>query len=84
MNNDIETLLKIENNPDIISYRFNSDDFLIWPLVRFMIFSQAMSYEQYLSKRSTVRKYRLVKYIINNFLNYPRFVRNKKIPVLFT
>ena len=84
MNNDIETLLRIENNPDIISYRFNADDFLIWPLVRYRIFSQAMDYNQYLSKRSTVKKYRLVKYIVNNFLNYPGFVRNKKILIFGT
>ncbi len=84
MNNDIETLLRIENNPDIISYRFGFDDFLIWPLVRYRIFSQAMSYEQYLSKRSTVKKCQLVKYVVNNFLNYPRFVRNKKILIFGT
>jgi len=79
MSNDIETLLRIENNPDIFNYRFNSDDFLIWPLVRSRIFSQAMSYEKHLFKRSTIKKYRLVKYVVNSFLNYPRFVKNKKI-----
>jgi len=79
MNNYIETLLRIENNPDIFIYRFNSDDFLIWPLVRYRILSQAMSYEQYPSKRPIIKKYRLLTYIVNNFLNYPRFVRNKKI-----
>ena len=79
MDNALEKLLKIENNDEILKYKFSYDNFLMWPVVRWQILSKALNnYEEQTTKK-TLKKKDLLKYSFNVILKYPYFVKNTKI-----
>ena len=79
MDNDLEKLLEIENNDEILKYKFSYDNFLMWPVVRWQILSKALNnYEEQTTKK-TLKKKDLLKYSFNVILKYPYFVKNTEI-----
>jgi len=76
MANALEELLEIEKDEKILEYRFSFDDFLMWPVIRWVLFSQAINdYEEQIIK-STPKISHLLKYATNVFMKYPYFVKN--------
>lgn len=52
MDNDLEKLLEIENNDEILKYKFSYDNFLMLPVVRWQILSKALNnYEEQTTKK---------------------------------
>lgn len=82
MTNALEKLLEIERDEKILEYRFSFDNFLMWPIIRWSLFSQAINdYEEPIIK-STPKISQLLKYATNVFMKYPYFVKNTDI-ILF-
>lgn len=79
MNNSFDKFIGIERETRILEYRFNSEDFLMWPVVRYIVFSKAMGqYDSNVSKVRTLKK-DFLKYFILNTVRYPHFIGNKDI-----
>lgn len=79
MDNSFDKFIDIERDTKILDYTFNSENFLMWPVVRYMVFSKAMG--QYDSNVSRLRilKRDLLRYFILNSVKYPHFITNKDI-----
>jgi len=74
MNNSFDKFIGIERETRILEYRFNSEDFLMWPVVRYIVFSKAMGqYDSNVSKVRTLKK-DFLKYFILNTVRYPHFI----------
>lgn len=79
MTNALEKLLEIEKDEKILEYRFTFDDFLMWPVIRWTLFSQAINdYEEHETK-SAPKISQLLKYATNVSRGYPYFVKNTDI-----
>ena len=79
MDNSFDKFIDIERDTKILDYTFNSENFLMWPVVRYMVFSKATG--QYDSNVSRLRilKRDLLRYFILNSVKYPHFITNKDI-----
>jgi len=79
MANALEKLLEIEEDEKILEYRFSFDNFLMWPSIRSLFFSQAVNDYEEQTIKSTSKFSQLLKYVVNVFMKYPHFVRNTDI-----
>jgi len=79
MANALEKLIEIEKDEKILEYRFSFDNFLMWPSIRWTLFTQAINdYEEQIIK-TTPKISQLLKYATNVFIKYPYFVKNADI-----
>jgi len=79
MANALKKLLEIEKEEKILEYRFNFDNFLMWPVIRWAVFSQAINDYEEQTIKSTPKIPQLLKYAINILIKYPYFVKNTDI-----
>jgi len=78
-NNNFDNFISIEEDTKVLEYKFNFDDFLMWPIVRYVVFSKAIGqYNSNVPKVRTLKK-DFLKYIVLNIMRYPHFVSDKDI-----
>ena len=79
MENTLKKVLEIEKDGRILEYRFIFDNFLMWPIIRGAVFSQALKNPEVQTIKSHPKISQFLKYAANVFMKYPHFVKNTDI-----
>lgn len=71
----VDDLIAKENESDLTSYKFNYDNIMMWPLVRYLVYSGAINKEQGLDSASVFNTkksiFSKIKYYIDTILKSP-------------
>jgi len=82
----LQLIVEFENNKNVFDYRFECDDVLMWPYIRWPLSLQLDSIiypSDYLSMALSSRKwYHLVKYICGSYVGKPSIKNNDSIQVV--
>lgn len=71
----LEDFLTIEDDPEILNFRFECDDMLMWPFIRYLLFQDILLAREYNTfntiETDTFNNYNKLKYIYHSFKHSP-------------